>query len=244
MSLTIQHGLFQLDAFTDYHAILGIPLNADFKQIRKRYLKIAQSLHPDTCKVQNEAEREQATQILSKLVNPAYEKLSKSESYQEYQLVLSQTGKRLAVEGKKVFLKSDLAMELSKAGPNLETLYSQSVQKLASQQYKAIADILNVIAQLSELNLVYLMEKEGSGIAKSPRQTVPPTQITPSSSNGNSEQAKTTAQPEPGKPHSPTASYIRRAKSYIERNNFAKAVLELRDGLKIDPNDSQCHSLL
>jgi len=32
----IDSGLFQFD-FTDHHAVLGVPIDADFKDIRKRY---------------------------------------------------------------------------------------------------------------------------------------------------------------------------------------------------------------
>jgi hypothetical protein len=40
MSFQIERGLFKFD-FTDHHAVLGIPVNADVKEVRKRYLKIA-----------------------------------------------------------------------------------------------------------------------------------------------------------------------------------------------------------
>ena len=49
MPFAIKHGLFKLK-ITDYHAILGIPLDADAKQVRLRYLKIAQTIHPDILK--------------------------------------------------------------------------------------------------------------------------------------------------------------------------------------------------
>ncbi|MBC6474524.1 MAG: DnaJ domain-containing protein [Hormoscilla sp. GM102CHS1] len=45
MSFLIQKGLFKTD-FTDYHAILGVPVYAENKEIRKRYMKIAKKLHP------------------------------------------------------------------------------------------------------------------------------------------------------------------------------------------------------
>ncbi|MBO1349251.1 MAG: hypothetical protein EBE86_018515 [Hormoscilla sp. GUM202] len=36
MSFLIQKGLFKTD-FTDYHAVLGVPVDAEKKEIRKRY---------------------------------------------------------------------------------------------------------------------------------------------------------------------------------------------------------------
>lgn len=56
MSFKIQQGLFKLD-IVDRHAILGVPIDADSKQIRQRYLKVAYRLHPDTCKAESETQK-------------------------------------------------------------------------------------------------------------------------------------------------------------------------------------------
>jgi len=111
---TIENGLFKFD-LTDYHAVLGLPIKAEGKEIRKRYLKIAQALHPDTCKAVSDSEKRAANQLLSKLVNPAYENLSKDQTRKEHQLVLAQIGKRLAGEANKITIGSDPARELFQA---------------------------------------------------------------------------------------------------------------------------------
>ncbi|NET50396.1 MAG: J domain-containing protein, partial [Merismopedia sp. SIO2A8] len=46
MALKIDRGLFNTD-FTDHHAVLGVPIDASSKDVRKRYLRIARRLHPD-----------------------------------------------------------------------------------------------------------------------------------------------------------------------------------------------------
>ena len=79
MSFAIKQGLFKLN-ITDHHAILGVSLDAEPKQIRLRYLKIAQKLHPDKCRADQD-KMKLAGQILSKLVNPAYEQLSKKKFF-------------------------------------------------------------------------------------------------------------------------------------------------------------------
>lgn len=94
MFFSIGDGLFKVN-LTDHHATLGLPLDADGKQVRKRYLKIASKIHPDTCKLADQDQADYAGQILSKLVNPAYEYLSKSSNLQEHNLILSQTGKKI-----------------------------------------------------------------------------------------------------------------------------------------------------
>ena len=79
MSLNIDIGLFKFD-FTDCHAVLGVPINADFKEIRQRYLKIARFLHPDSTAAKGEVEEQKANDLFSKVVNPAYEKFTTERS--------------------------------------------------------------------------------------------------------------------------------------------------------------------
>ena len=78
MSFQIKQGLFKLDLM-DYHAILGVPLDADVREIRLRYLKIVPKLHPDTSKIKNTEAKEKANNILARLVNPAYQALTKEK---------------------------------------------------------------------------------------------------------------------------------------------------------------------
>jgi len=246
MSFKINRGLFKLD-LTDHHAVLGIPIDADTKVARKQYLKIARSLHPDTVKAKSEAEKKQASELLSKLVNPAYEQLSKTSAQAEYQLVLAQTGKRLAGEAEKPKVDSDAAKQLAAAGANIESVYKTAVKQLASSQYKNLAQVLEAIGQLSELNMVYLAQKQGQGVrtarssaGKTATSTSPPPKVPGKAAN----QQTASATVPPPTPTSRIEPYTRRAQEYMNKGNFAKAVLELRDAIKLEPNNSNCHSLL
>jgi curved DNA-binding protein CbpA len=235
MSFTIKHGLFKYD-LSDHHAILGIPINSDSKQVRKQYLKIARGLHPDMVKGKSDAQKKQANEILSKLVNPAYEHLSKNSNQSEYELVLKQTGKRLAGDGK-IAIESDAAKQLAKAPTgSLDAAYQTAVKQLALTQYEDLNKILVTVGQLSELNMVYLIRKQGKvGGGKTPAAgamkagTAPGGKPAPAAS-----ETKT----------SPTEHYIRRAQEHINNKNFAKAVLDLRDAIKLEPNNSTGHALL
>ncbi|MBP0017529.1 MAG: DnaJ domain-containing protein [Cyanobacteria bacterium SBLK] len=241
MSFNIQRGLFKYD-ITDHYAILGIPLNTEAKAVRKQYLKLAHSLHPDKLRDASDRDRQQANEILSKLVNPAYENLKdKSKTRKEYHIVLEQTGKRLAGEGLPP-LESEEAQQLSQASGDIDTAYKRAVSGLASGQYKAIAQALEKIATISELNLVYLMRKEGQGIRKPASSTSTVPKAPPPPQKG--QPAKPGSVPQPQPQTSPVDPYLRRAREYIEKGNYAKAILELRDGLKLDPKNSSCHSLM
>jgi len=244
MSFRIEKGLFKFDFF-DFYAILGIPVDAKPDEIRKRYLKIAQVLHPDRCKAETAADKQRASQMFSKLVNPAYEQLFKDKGRNEYVIVLSRMGKRLASDPSKVQIQSEAAKQLSQAGGNLDHVYKTSVQKLAAQQYESLEGALDFIGQISELNMVYLMKKDGDVAKKAPG--APP----PAAAKASSPTSGGVAPPpvEEKKAEQPQASvaveaYCRRAEEYMAKNVIAKAVLELRDALQQEPNNSRCHGLL
>lgn len=231
MSFKIDRGLFKYD-FIDHHAVLGIPIDADFNQIRKRYLQIARRLHPDSCTATTSEGKQLANQLLSKIVNPAYEKFSKEDNRVEYLVLLKEMGKRLSQEANTIELKSELARKLVKAD-NIEHHYKTIVHQLAAKQYDNLEQVLSAIGQMSELNLAYLMRK--GAIATASSIPVPHTSASPT----------TTIQPTPtSQPLSVVEQYYRRAQALIEKNNYAQARVELQDALKIEPNNSSCHSLM
>lgn len=241
MSFRIEKGLFKFDFF-DFYAILGIPVDAKPDEIRKRYLKIAQVLHPDRCKAETAADKQRASQMFSKLVNPAYEQLFKDKGRNEYIIVLGRMGKRLASDPSKVQIQSEAAKQLSQAGGNLDHVYKTSVQKLAAQQYESLEGALDLIGQISELNMVYLMKKDGD-VAKKAAGAPSGSTVIKSGVPGTPPPA------EEKKAEQPQASvaveaYCRRAEEYMAKNVIAKAVLELRDALQQEPNNSRCHGLL
>jgi curved DNA-binding protein CbpA len=257
MSFQIERGLFKFD-FNDHHAVIGVPVDADVKEVRKRYLKIARRLHPDSCKAASDSEKKLANQLLSKLVNPAYEQLSQGNN-RDYLVSLGHMGRRLAAEGTKIPLASEAAKQLFRSGANLDNAYKSVVQKLATTQYDALDQVLEKIAEISELNMVYLMLSKGE-IQKSTGRpggptggsAVRPNDAQPAPQGQKKDPNAPTPPGAPGRPSSPlpdsgltrSAEYVRRAEGYIAKNNFAAAVLELREALKLDPNNSRCHSLL
>jgi tetratricopeptide (TPR) repeat protein len=240
LSFPIQQGLFQFDLI-DHFAILGVSIDADREAIRERYLKIAYKLHPDTCRTASAEERERANQLLSKFVNPAYEHLSRDVSRSESRLVLAQIGKGMAREMSKITLASDHAKKLVRSTTNHELAYQKLLQSLAIDQYTALENCFQKIAQLSELNMVYLMLTEGQGNAKASRPLV-------AGHIANATESTTTATAptvvaEKTK-ESTTVFYIRRARAYLDRQDPAQAVRELRDALREEPDNSTCHALL
>ena len=258
MSLAIKHGLFKLNV-TDYHAILGVSLDAQPKQIRLNYLKIAQKLHPDKCRSDSQ-KMQIAGQILSKLVNPAYEQLSKGNSFAEHQLVLTQIGKKLAGNKEKINVVSEAAQELLKSSGSPELIYNKLLKKLTSEQYKSLDKVTRNIAAISELNLVYLMLKcdriaTGQSQSKASANSQPPPKPKAQPNKSTISQSKATINQKttPQVPKSPSEepstssrvdAFVRRAQQYISKGEFDLAVTELRDALRIDPNHGVAHAVM
>ena len=238
MAFKIEQGLFTLD-FIDYHAVLGIPIDADAKEIRKRYLNIARRLHPDSSATENEADRQRASEFLSKLVNPAYEKLSQEKNYSEYTILLRLKGQQALRQQETVVLTADSARRLASAS-DLDNTYRAALKELTERQYQQLDQTLDLIGQISELNLVYLMRKEKKGEA-----TIQPPKASA---------AGPAARPQPATAQPPVAAapshealieaYLRRAQEFENKKDYAKTLVELRDALKLDPTNSTCHSRL
>lgn len=238
MSFKIERGLFKYD-FIDYHAILCVRVDADASEIRKRYLKIARRLHPDSCAKAGDEEKCLASELLSKLVNPAYEHLHHDKNHAEHNAVLFQIAKRLAQDSASVELTTDNARQLAST-PNFDGAYKSAISQVAKIQYNSLTQAVEAISQISELNLVYLMRSAGKSLKSNSS-----TSTTSSSTNTNTNtHAKNNSAPPQPKEDPVFAGYMRRAQELIAKNQLSQARIELQDAIKIKPSSNKCHSLI
>ncbi|MDJ0557444.1 MAG: DnaJ domain-containing protein [Microcoleaceae cyanobacterium MO_207.B10] len=235
MSFQFTEGLFKFD-FTDYHAILGVSLDAEFGEIRKRYIRVARRLHPDTCPFNNDKDKELANQLLSKLVSPAYDKFAKESDRAEHFVILGKLSTTVAQQRSQIQFKTDTAKQISKAG-DYQQIYKVALEELASHQYESVDKSLAIIEEISELNLAYLVRKQPRGTG-SPRLPAPPPPVKPPTNSAS----PTAAKPKPQ--NAAVEQACNRAETLISANNYAKATLELKEALKIEQNHSRCHALL
>ncbi|MEB3341783.1 DnaJ domain-containing protein [Okeania sp.] len=224
-------GLFKFD-YTDYHAILGVSLDAEFSEVRKRYMRVARRLHPDTCPFENQTDRELANQLLSKLVSPAYNKFSKEGDRAELFVILNKMRNNISQQSSKIEFTTDAAKEVAKVG-DYQEVYKVALQKLSDRQYEFLDKTLEVTEQISELNLAYLLRKESqSGVNLTPLSPV---------KYSVSKDDKTV---KPKAQNSLVNQACSRAESLISNKSYAKAILELKSALKMEPNYSRGHALL
>ncbi|MGG6268050.1 J domain-containing protein [Leptolyngbya sp. AN03gr2] len=235
MSFQIDRGLFLLD-FSDFHAILGVSIEAEVKEIRKQYLKIARRLHPDSCVAASESDRQLAEQLLSKLVNPAWQNLSQDKTRTDHLLVLKMKGQGAARKRHELNFGTPLAKQLLSSS-NADYFYRTALKDLSDRQYEHLDQAIELTVQISELNLAYLICRDGN-FDSTPSKS----QIYATTSTSTAPKASTpAAQP---KVESLNDQYYRRAEGYMAKGNYAQATIELRDALKIEPNSSRCHSLM
>ena len=88
--------------YLDYYAVLGVPRNADEKQIRNSFRKLARKHHPDV----NQGNKEAEAQF--KRVNEAYEVLSNKEKREKYD--------RLGSEWEKISRDEELRRQYATGG--------------------------------------------------------------------------------------------------------------------------------
>lgn len=239
--MNIDQGLFKFD-FTDYHAILGVSVEADAKQIRKRYLKIARKLHPDSLGAASDADKQQASELLSKMVNPAYEKLTQDKEATEYKIVLKMQSQKLSQERATLDLQQSSAQQMVGSN-NAGSLYNNSLKSLADAQYESLDQVLSVTGQISELNLAYLVSTAGQGGAST---AAPAATAAPTSAPDNTAPGAAPAAPVSPRQHrtSIIGSYLNRAKEFEQKKDYSRAILELREAVKSHPNNADCHATL
>lgn len=253
MVIKIEQGLFTSE-FTDHHAILGVPVDSEPKEIRKQYLKLARRLHPDSCATESETDRARAAEYLSKLVNPAYEKLSDEKNYAEYQLLLKLKGKQISQQQSTVVLSSEPARKLAgERGVGLDSAYRNALKDLAHKQYEHLEEVAAITGQISELNMVYLMHKAAEGDANSVGAVARP-QIATAGGTATAGRSAAKGKP-PAVPSTPqqraaqeqrsiVSSYLWRAQEMERKQDFPGAIKELRDALRLEPQNAEIHCRL
>ena len=239
--MQVNRGLFKLD-LVDHHAILGVPLDADAKQVRKRYLKIARKLHPDSLRAATDEQKQQASELLSKLVNPAYEKLSQEKSSVEHKVSLRLKGQQLQAQPALLSLSTEQFKKVAKSN-NVEYAYNNALEPLVLKQYESLDQVMDAIGDISELNAIYVMRQGGApGEAEQPDKQ-------PSTNEGGAgatpdDEGKVTVLSHRERRAKLIESFINRAKEFEYKGNFPRAIVELREAVNAHPQNPKCHAEL
>jgi curved DNA-binding protein CbpA len=242
----IDRGISQFNH--DYYAALGLPIISSPVYIRHVYLSIARLLHPDVYGF-SQAEKATATQYLAKLVNPAYNTLMKEDERKAYQSIFKLLAMRLTQKARNVPIHSRIACELM-LSPS-EGLYERSVSAIAKIQYQSLQKIVEYTGQISELNLVYILYKEGYtyGAPNMPPVLLPinppPNAPLPNLISREAEPNTTIIRPQNQvSDNSAIASRLKICEIYMSQGDWKSALKDLREILQLDKNNSRCHAML
>ena len=239
--MQVNRGLFKLD-LVDHHAVLGVPLDADAKQVRKRYLKIARKLHPDSLRTATEEQKQQASELLSKLVNPAYEILSQEKAAVEHKVSLKLKGEQLKAQPSLLALSTEQSKKVANSN-NVDYAYSTALKMLVLEQYESLEGVVDTIGEISELNAAYVMRQGGLASQAEPQES-PSVADNDGTTTDNDDSSKVTVLSHRERRAQLIESFINRAKEFEYKGNFTRASVELREAVKAHPQNPRCHAEL
>ena len=220
--------------FSDPYAILGLAVAADDRRVLRRYRAVAKLLHPDGYVGAEAATTELATQLLTRIVNPAYQRLKQEKERAETLATLRFRVRRFNRDEPLLAQFVPARQLLQKPPQDLEVFYEQAVAALAESQFQPLGQFESITQQLSELNLVYLYLKMGEPMIREKRSgIVAASQVKPIMPVETVQMVSTY-----GRRH------YQRAIIYAKNANWPQAIAELRDAIRLEPDKAEYHSLI
>ncbi|MEB3290970.1 MAG: DnaJ domain-containing protein [Leptolyngbya sp.] len=228
--------------FSDPYAVLGVAVTADDRRILKRYHQVAKRLHPDVQDKTDEDQEAFITQSLAKLVNPAYQRLKQEKQRSEVLATLRFKVRRLVREGK-FHPQGEASLHLQTVPEaEVDTVYEYTLQQISETQYDSAASFTACTRQINELNLVYFQRKMGDAIIREKR--VGMVQVPSSGAAPSGQAAPEQTTPPEEAPVAYADRHYQRARQYLQGKNAPAAIQELKDALKLEPQNSNFHSLM
>ncbi|MEM9904470.1 MAG: tetratricopeptide repeat protein [Cyanobacteria bacterium P01_D01_bin.44] len=220
----------------DPYAAVGISVTAEDRRILKRYRQVAKLLHPDSLAGQDETTKAFANQVLSRVINPAYQRLKQEKTRSESLATMRFRVRRLARTDQlhPTFESAKQLLRIPEA--EIEVFYENALTQLAENQFDSPNAFSTALEQLSQLNNVFLRRKMGDVVIREKRRGL--MAATPAMRS----EVET---PEPDPPEINYAEkYGIRARAYLNQQNYEMAIQELREALKLEPNNAEYHSML
>jgi len=229
-----------LQRFSDPYAVLGISVAADDQRILKRYRQLAKQLHPDLQYQEISDQQQFVKLVLPKLVNPAYQRLKHDKSRNEVLATLRFKVRKLTREHQLKPKSNSGQKLLTIPEAEVDLFYEQAVEQLCAQQFVSIDNFVTTAELLAELNLVFLQRKMGEPVIREKRVGL----MAPSKATASPIPSPAVGQGPDAIPKNYAERHSKRAQDYLKQRNAAAAIQELKDALKLDPQNSDYHCLI
>lgn len=226
-----------LEQLCDPYAVLGISVIADDRQIFKRYHTVAKLLHPDRYTKSCNSDPELATAIFSRLINPAYEQLK----HQQKRLIAVATLRSDAISEQQALSSQSATAQriMEMSPPQAELFYEEAIACYAEAQYKSLDQFYQVTQQIRILNLVYLrLHKPDLFLLEKAVRIISEIEAKPVELRLDEETDVKPVLTNYAQRH------YQRAIEYVRLAKWPLAVQELRDAIKLEPNNSDYYALL
>jgi curved DNA-binding protein CbpA len=229
---------------SDPYAVLGVSVSADDRRVLKRYHTLAKLLHPDVFVNAEPEAAEIAHQVLSRLINPAYQELKQEKGRAEVLARLRMEVRAQAREALPAPSTPQAQALLDAPSHSVDTLYEQAIATLAEIQYQALTKFPAITTHLLEVNAVYLYVKNVKigepSIREKRTGVIPVTASRPFPTTPPGPPATSTSSSTP----SYAERHYQRAQEYLKKRHWSMAVQELRDAIRLEADRSDCHTLL
>lgn len=227
-----------LEQLCDPYAVLGISVSADDRQILKRYHTLAKLLHPDRYTKNCNLEPELATAIFSHLINPAYEHLK--HPHKRLIAITMLRSQAQVLQQQAFSSQSAIAQEIMEmSAPEAKLFYEKAIACHAEAQYQSLDQFYQVTQQIRILNLVYLrLYKSDLLLPQKPVSIISEVEV---KSVELTLDEKTNVKPVLT---NYAQRHYQRAIDYVRLAKWSLAVQELRDAIKLEPNNSEYYALL
>jgi len=233
--------------FSDPYAVLGVAVTADERRISKRYRQVAKRLHPDQQINSDDQVREFANHMLTRLVNPAYQRLKQDKGRAETLATLRFKVRRLNRE-QKLVARVDQARKLMEVDESeVDVFYEKALAELSETQYNSASSFAQQTGAIAELNLIYLRRKMGDPVIREKRTGL----VSASTVQASAAPTPSPATPPPSADLDSASTqpnyaqrHVSRAKTYIANKSYPEAIQELRDAVRIEPDNSGYHAML
>ena len=143
-------------------------------------------------------------------------------------------GKRLVEQSSSIQIVDPLCQQLYQSGNDFELIYAQILAKMATDQYAELTSSIEIVNQISELNMVYLLRKQLQSVRSTPPVAAPAAVTGALSESNSGDMAKASS----------VEGALRRAEDRMTRQNWVQAVQELRGAIISEPNNAGAHALL